>query len=411
MSARTLSLADIPSGLSSASQEAWEDFLASLDAARARALGSCWARGERERAQALYYVQMLSAFGFNIYTAPRQHYPNFYTHTIFLPFEYGFGAPCPDFHYRWTFLDGSRNYRLWGRLGTTRWVEMQTHRGFWGDEDQRRLGNFDLEQFEVAADGSFEIRASAERQPGNWMPLAPEYRNITVLLREALYDWSAERLLEIHIEDTTPETAGPIAHSQAEMDRRIRAVGRMARFTVDFFLALSERIEREAGGRNRFFLQPLESQNNVGGNPRAGYVQMIYDIRPDEALIIETEVAPAKYWSLQLADPWWQTTDYAYHHSSLNGHQARIDADGRVRMVIAAQDPGVPNWLDTVDNLTGIALWRWYLAERYPLPTVRVVPLERVRDQLPADTPLIGPQERRRIVAARTAAVRRRFGF
>jgi hypothetical protein len=406
-----MQLASTPPNITPASQQAWEYFLESLDAARAKALGSVWARGEIERAQALYYIQMLAAFGFNIYTAPRQAYPNFYVHTIFLPFEYAFGAPCPDFHYRWTFLDGSRSYRIHGRLGTTRWVEMQAQRGFWGDEDQRRLGNWDLEEFETAADGSFEIIASAQPQSGNWLRLEPDCPNITILLREALYDWSSERLLDIHIEPLAADPAAPIAHSQAEMDRRLRAVGRMLRFTVDFFLDLSDRIVREAGGRNAFFLQPMQSQNNVGGNPRAGYVQMIYDLRPDEALLIESEIPPARYWSLQLADPWWQTTDYTYHHSSLNGYQARVDADGKVRMVIAARDPGVPNWLDPIDNLTGVALWRWYLAERHPIPVTRVVPVERVREHLPPETPVVPPDRRREIIQQRTAAVRRRFGF
>jgi hypothetical protein len=195
------------------------------------------------------------------------------------------------------------------------------------------------------------------------------------------------------------------------MDQRLRAVGRMARFTVDFFLALNDRITREAGGRNAFYFQPIQSQNDVGGNPRAGYVQMIYDIQPDEALIVETEVPPARYWSLQLADPWWQTTDYAYHHSSINGHQAHIDADGKVRLVIAARDPGVPNWLDTVDNLTGVALWRWYLAEQHPTQSVRVVPLSDVRAHLPGGTPFVTPDDRRCVIQQRAAAVRRRFGF
>lgn len=406
-----MQLASAPPGVTGASQQAWEYYLESLDSARAKVLSSPWARGETERAQALYYIQMLSAFGFNIYTAPRQAYPNFYTHTIFSPFEYAFGAPCPDFHYRWTFLDGSRTYRLWGRLGTTRWVELQAQWGFWGDEEQRRLGNWDLEQFQTAADGSFEIIASAQPQPGNWLPLEPDCPNITCLLREALYDWSSERLLEIHIESLGAAPPAPIAHSQGEMDRRLRAVGRLVRFTVDFFLDLSERIVREAGGRNAFYLQPMQSQNNVGGNPRAGYVQMIYDIAPEEALIIETDVPPARFWSLQLADPWWQTSDYSYHHSSLNGHQAHVDSDGKVRMVIAAADPGVPNWLDPVDNLTGVALWRWYLAERHPTPAVRVVPYAKLREYLPPDTPVVSAQQRREVIRQRTQAVRRRFGF
>ena len=48
-----------------------------------------------------------------------------------------------------------------------------------------------------------------------------------------------------------------------------------------------------------------------------------------------------------LGNPWWETIDYGRHQSSLNGHQATVDDDGVVRAVIAHDDPGVANWLDT----------------------------------------------------------------
>ena len=99
-------------------------------------------------------------------------------------------------------------------------------------------------------------------------------------------------------------------------------------------------------------------------------MQMIYDIAPGEALVVETEIPQARYWSIQMNDMWWQTTDYTHHQSSLNGHQARVDADGRVRMVISRDDPGVPNWIDPVIPGIGIAQWRWYLSDRHPLPSV-----------------------------------------
>jgi hypothetical protein len=155
----------------------------------------------------------------------------------------------------------------------------------------------------------------------------------------------------------------------------------------------------------------MRSTDDVGGNPRAGYMQMVYDIPDGEALIVEVEPPSARYWSLHVGDPWWQTTDYSFHHSSLNGHQARVDADGKVRIVIARADPGVPNWIDTVDNTTGIALWRWYLAESHPTPVVRRIPFGQVRDHLPATTPFVSPEARRAIIEHRALAVRRRFGF
>ena len=206
---RSMSLASIEHGLPEASQDAWTYYLSCLDEARARLLSSVWATGPTERAQAQYCIQMLAAFGFNIYCAPRQAYPNFYLQTIFLPFEYGFGLPCPDFHYRWTFLDGARDYRIHGRLGKSRWIEFQAQRGFWGDENQSRLGNWDFDDFEVAADGSFEIVASPRKQKANWIELDPACGNITLMARDALYDWNSDVPMEVHIEHLGRGTGWP----------------------------------------------------------------------------------------------------------------------------------------------------------------------------------------------------------
>lgn len=410
-SSESLPLTSVPAEVPAASQDAWQYYLGCLDQARAKMLSSIWASGPTERAQAQYCVQMLAAFGFNIYCAPRQAYPNFYLQTIFMPFEYGFGLPCPEFQYRWTFLDGTRDYRIRGKLGRSRWIEFQAQRGFWGDADQSRLGNWDFDDFKVGPDGTFQIVASARRHAGNWIELDPACRNIMLMARDALYDWDNDVPMEVHVECIGPGPAGPIAHDEREMDRRLRAAGRLVTFTVDFFQNMSASIVQAAGGRNRFMMQPMQSTNNVGGNPRAGYMQMMYDIPDGEALVVEAEIPDVRYWSLQVGDPWWQTTDYMHHHSSVNGHQARIDADGKVRIVLARKDPGVPNWIDTVDNTTGIALWRWYLADRHPTPVVKRVPFDQVRDSVPADTPRVSPHQRASVIAARAASVRRRFHF
>ena len=72
-------------------------------------------------------------------------------------------------------------------------------------------------------------------------------------------------------------------------------------FTVDFFLKYNDRILEEAGGVNAFYMAPMQSSNNVGGNPRAGYMQMMYDVKPGEALIMEVDIPQARYWSASRA--------------------------------------------------------------------------------------------------------------
>src|SRR5437899_89760 len=84
-----------------ATRETCDECSKNLEAARKLVLHAEISQDPAVRAQGLYLLQMLQAFGFNIYVAPRQAYPNFYLHSIFMPFESGFGAPCPDFFYRW----------------------------------------------------------------------------------------------------------------------------------------------------------------------------------------------------------------------------------------------------------------------------------------------------------------------
>jgi hypothetical protein len=129
----------------------------------------------------------------------------------------------------------------------------------------------------------------------------------------------------------------------------------------------------------------------------------------DEAVIVEFTPPSCHHWSLSLANWWWEAVEYATRQSSLNHHQGRLDADGVFRGVIAHEDPGVPNWLDTAGNRRGTIAARFLRAERAPTPRLRVVPRTRVRDELPSDTPQVGAAERAAALARRRRAAWGRF--
>jgi hypothetical protein len=76
---------------------------------------------------------------------------------------------------------------------------------------------------------------------------------------------------------------------------------------------------------------------------------------------------------------------------------------------VAAEDPGVANWLDTTGITRGIALLRWYRADRHPVPEARRMPASEVIGVLPPQTPRLDPEQRRRRLAARREAVLRRY--
>ena len=394
-------------------EAAWRFYMDTLEEVRRDVLSLDLSRDPAIRAQALYFLQMNQTTAFAKHLAPRPDYPSLNIHLEFMPFELTTGQSNPDFLYRWAYLDGARSYRMWGRLGTTRWTDIQVSSGHWGDETMDPLGNYTLENFQAAPDGAYEIVFSAEPQPGNWIRIDPASRHNTVLIRETWCDWERERGVEMRIEALGLTGDEPIVYDEAEFNRRLRAAARFVRYSADFSIRTTRRI-LDSAPVNSFPPPPKPDPDGprVGGsNPQGNFLFMAYDIKPDEALIIETEPPKAKYWGVSLGDVWFASIDYSYHQSSLNDAQAVADSDGKIRLVLAHTDPGVANWIDVVGCGFGIVLFRRYLVEDPTIPDTRLVKLSELRAALPADVATVTPAERRAALERRKRASLARYGF
>ena len=118
--------------------------------------------------------------------------------------------------------------------------------------------------------------------------------------------------------------------------------------------------------------QPLafSGHSTVRAAPKGFFV-----LEPDEAMLLEFDDPGGLFWSVALGDTWFRSFDPSHHQMSLNGAQARRDADGLYRMVIAHQDPGIANWLDTVGHRRGNITFRYVRTERRPEARLTVGPL------------------------------------
>jgi hypothetical protein len=135
-----------------------------------------------------------------------------------------------------------------------------------------------------------------------------------------------------------------------------------------------------------------------------------WDLGPDEALILEFEPqADAVTWGVGVVSWFWEQLDYS-RSTSLNDTQAAVDADGRVRMVVAHTDPGVANWLDTTRHRRGVRWHRSVWSAAPPVTECRVVDAAELFRHLPADTARVSPAERSEILRRRDHAVWRRGG-
>ena len=122
-----------------------------------------------------------------------------------------------------------------------------------------------------------------------------------------------------------------------------------------------------------------ETSRAFGGDPNITYYHSYWRLDPDQALVIETPVPACDAWNFQLNNHWMESLDYRYFRVHVNAHTAHYALDGSVRIVVAHEDPGHPNWIQTVGHPHGTMCFRWFHADAHPEPKTRVVKLAELR--------------------------------
>ena len=158
------------------------------------------------------------------------------------------------------------------------------------------------------------------------------------------------------------------------MGAAMYAIG-CAQWFADWVVAFDEK----GGGVNRFHLPDRENHRVVGGDPNIVIPLGRWELGPDEALVIDVVPPRCDYWNVQIANVWAESLDYVNRQVHLNSHTATLEPDGSVRWIVAHEDPGHPNWLDTAGHERGIMGCRWVRADAHPIPETRVVPLAELR--------------------------------
>lgn len=306
------------------------------------------------------------------------------------------GAENADNQYLWTRIRPNARYRITGERSSAFDFLIEVKEGYMQLGDERNFATLTAAEIDVDDDGRFELIASAER-PANarcWLPLHRDARYVCV--RQYLCDWQSESPAHFAIERLGGEGESPAALTLQGAEALLEAAGRWTEATAAFW---NEWIERMLADFEPGTIRP--ARKLAGGADDIYYGNDLYRIAPSEALVIETELPRARYWSFQLGDLWFRSLDWANHQTSINHAQALVDADGRFRCVVAHRDPGVPNWLDTCGNELGMLQYRWIWSEDNPLPDGRIVAFDEIRDALPRDTPSIGRDQRRAAIHVR----------
>ena len=306
------------------------------------------------------------------------------------------GMECPDCLYMNATLRGGETYRLFGQRGTAQYVGLQTMDGIVAS------ANCLVDDLDVDADGNFEVILSADEREGNWLRLAGDHPTLTV--RHFFYDWSAEVPSSLQIERIGEEVEPKdrLVEPDVSVARQLCALGEFVYDNLKFFLDFGAMPQANS------FVPPMD-MTDMGAAAENRPVIGRFELEPDEALILEVEPPKGVYWSYSLGNPWLETIHYGRHQSSLNGHQAVVDSDGILRVVVSARDPGVANWLDSAGHSNGAMILRCVRTETAPVPATRVVKFDEVLSALPPSTTMATPEQRAKTIEARRRSVHERF--
>ncbi len=300
-----------------------------------------------------------------------------------------FAGDNPDALYHFARVRADRAYRITGKRGRECYFSFTVH----GRVSEDRLGmaaepllaDVNDRSLTIAPDGSYELILSPDERPGNWIPLAPGAASLI-----ARHYFESEKCVanepdvrvELKIEPVNPPPARSPTQD-ADMARRTRDVAAFVRggsielldmtaLPVPFVSQIPNQLPQPSGFR-------------ASGSASWGAVDILYamapfQVQPDEALVMEGTLPECAFANVVLWSRHMQSFEFRDRRVSLNRRQIVPERDGSYRIVIAHEDPGVPNWLDTESHTEGTIFWRFLLAEQQPAATkCTLVPLSRVR--------------------------------
>ena len=284
------------------------------------------------------------------------------------------GSDNPDNYYETAQISGELEYRIRGRRNTIPYLSFGTMIGHYGkSQGMPPTGYLEASQMDIEADGSFEILISAEQKPGNWLPMTRETG--TLIVRQTFLDRVSETPAELELEclsaDATPRPLTP-----AQLDEGLRSAATLVAGASLLFAKWARDFQAHT---NRLPLFDPQRSTAAGGDPNIVYYHSHWALAPDQALVIEVTPPACEHWNFQLNNYWMESLDYRYFQIHVNKHTAHYEDDGSLRIVVAHEDPGLPNWIRTVGHESGTMCFRWVRAREHPHPRTRVVELGTLR--------------------------------
>lgn len=329
------------------------------------------------------------------------------------------GGDAADLVYLQAWIDGRSTYRIAGDRGTARFLHFTVqgprpdrqpgtdwptlHEPF-GDTPEANLSGL---QLQADPDGRFELYIGGPQRGPNWLPTTPHSRKL--FIRQGFDRWD-ERPARMRIERIDMAEPRPLP-MPADM---IAAMGWAGDFITGVMRDWPDHPFQYTGAHyldwvNRF---PPEPADSAAADKRRGraVANMTWVLAPDEALIVEFD-DPGGFWMMSMMGAFFNSLDYLYRPVSYTPSRTWVGADGKVRLVLAHDDPGCANWLDTQGFERGNLTYRLLMSEARTEFVTRLIKKRDLMDALPADTPRVSSNERVSQLHERFDAIRWRYSL
>ncbi len=312
------------------------------------------------------------------------------------------GIDNPDSVYRVIPVSGDERYEIRGRVGAHRMTE--NYFTLW-DANMGTVDVLDGRRMQVEDDGSFLITVDSDPANGRPNHVRSTAAAHEFYIRDVLLDWGRDDPNAF----TVRRLGGAPTTPTVSLDEQAEATARMMAHFANFTGKLSHGMYKSP--ENHFAL--AWTADHTGAMRNQVYVAGRFVLAPDEAFVVDVSDGGAEYFTVPLSNIWGTTLDVLDRTGSLNKAQSLANGDGTYTYVIAAQDPGVHNWIDTDGLLEGILTLRMAeFPEGGARPDLsargRVVKLDRLDTELP-DAPRVSAAERAAQLAERRTAYLRRL--
>ncbi|MBY0286825.1 MAG: DUF1214 domain-containing protein [Mycobacteriaceae bacterium] len=386
---------------------AWIDFCDRLKEAGARVFKDLNPTSGLQRADGFRFLTQNLGQAFDLALETRDsRYPAI--HTFCNPTR-KLGGDCADFVYQQAWIDGESTYRVVGNRGTARFLNITVqgprpdgpgvlHEPF-GDVPEANLFGRELT---VEHDGSFEIHVGGAKRGANWLPTTAGSRKL--FIRQGFDSWD-ERPARLQIERVGMASPKPPPTPESMID----AMGWAGDFVTGLMDDWPEFPFRyggvDAANPNRF---PAAGATDADAKRGRAATNMHWVLGADEALIIEFDSHDG-LWMFTNMGVFFNSMDYLYRPVSYTPSRTAVDSDGKVRLVLAHDDPGYHNWIDTQGFERGNITYRHMLEGQPAELRTRVVKRDDLPDALPPDTATVSAAERVAQMWARFNGIRQRY--